>query len=463
MSSVAERIYLSAPSFAQKLLLDQFGRRLKKQRFGKQFRDLEAFLDESQWYGADDIKRYQERQFLKLARHAFHSVPFYNNWARSAGLSVDHVRSIEDLDKFPIIDKTDILNDPKEFISSAVDRSQRVHGHTSGTTGSPLDLWYSPYNVIFTAAVDWRQKRWAGLCPKSRGAFLLGRTVVKPTTTVPPFGHYIKPLNQLWLSSFHLSEDRFPWFAEALKRYEIEYVEGYPSTLATLAAFAERAGVRLPMQAALTSSETLYDHQREMIERVFECKLYDFFGLAERTAFGTECHEGQNKHLNFEYAINEIVDENGASVAHGKTGYLVGTSLTNFVMPLIRYKVSDQISFLDRQCGCGRHMQVMSNVSTKSEDMVRTADGREISPSILTHPFKPFSQIEKSQIIQEDVGHLRVLIVLREGDFDDVADGLRKGLHDRLGSEMQIDFEKVDDIQRASSGKYRWVVSKLNS
>jgi phenylacetate-CoA ligase len=185
--------------------------------------------------------------------------------------------------------------------------------------------------------------------------------------------------------------------------------------------------------------------------------------LAERTAFGTECHEGQNKHLNFEYAINEIVDENGASVAHGKTGYLVGTSLTNFVMPLIRYKVSDQISFSDTQCGCGRHMQVMSNVSTKSEDMVRTADGREISPSILTHPFKPFSQIEKSQIIQEDVGHLRVLIVLREGDFDDVADGLRKGLHDRLGSEMQIDFEKVDDIQRASSGKYRWVVSKLNS
>jgi len=462
MSSVAERIYLNSPAYIQSILLNQYGRRLTKQRFGDEFRSLEAFLDESQWYGAEDIQGYQEERFLSLARHAIDSVPFYNAWAKSANLGAEDITSLEDLRKFPIIDKVDIRSDAQKFLSTAFASSRRVHGHTSGTTGSPLDLWYSRHNVIFTAAVDWRQKRWAGLSPINCGAFLLGRTVVRPTKTAPPFGHFIKPLNQLWLSSFHLSADRFEWFAEKLEAHGVEYIEGYPSTLATFAAFADRRGVRLPMKAALTSSETLYEHQRELIERVFECKLYDFYGLAERTAFGTECGQGGNKHLNFEYSINEIVDESGIQVAHGRTGSLVGTGLTNYAMPLIRYKVSDQIAFSDRQCTCGRRMQLMSNVSTKSEDMVRTADGREISPSILTHPFKPFSQVEKSQIIQEDVEHLRVLIVLREGNFDDVVNGLRKGLSDRLGSEMQIDFERVDDIPRASSGKYRWVVSKLN-
>lgn len=462
MSSLAETIYLSSPVSVQKILLNQFGRRLKKQRFGSEFHSLEAFLDESQWYGAEDIQKYQEEHFLSLARHAIDSVPFYNAWAKSASLAAENITSLDDLGKFPIIDKSDVASDPQNFLSSAFDPSRRVHGHTSGTTGSPLDLWYSTHNVIFTAAVDWRQKRWAGLSPENCGAFLLGRTVVRPTKSAPPFGHFIKALKQLWLSSFHLSDDRFAWFAKELETNRVEYIEGYPSTLATFAAFADRRGVRLPMKAAVTSSETLYEYQRELIERIFECKLYDFYGLAERTAFGTECRQGGNKHLNFEYAINEIVDQSGVPVANGETGSLVGTGLTNYVMPLIRYKVSDQISITDQQCACGRQMQLMSNAATKSEDMVRTADGREISPSILTHPFKPFSQVEKSQIIQEDVSYLRVLIVLREGNFDEVVDGLRKGLSDRLGSDMQIDFERVDDIQRSANGKYRWVVSRLS-
>ena len=57
----------------------------------------------------------------------------------------------------------------------------------------------------------------------------------------------------------------------------------------------------------LSSSETLYDFQRETIEESFECRVYDYFGAAERVMFATECDVHQGRHVCSEYGITEIV------------------------------------------------------------------------------------------------------------------------------------------------------------
>jgi phenylacetate-CoA ligase len=100
-------------------------------------------------------------------------------------------------------------------------------------------------------------------------------------------------------------------------------------------------------------------------------------------------------------------------------------------------------------------------VTTKAEDIVVTPDGRMVSPSILTHPFKPLVQVLKSQLIQDRLDHIIVKIV-PSSDFG-VTDRehLIRELQLRLGSSMSIDVELVGDIPRESSGKYRWVISHL--
>ena len=58
-----------------------------------------------------------------------------------------------------------------------------------------------------------------------------------------------------------------------------------------------------------------------------------------------------------------------------------------------------------------------------------------------------------SQIIQEDRDHLTVKIVRAAGFRDEQGETLVRGLQERVGEEMRIRLEFVDEIPRSLSGK----------
>ncbi len=70
-------------------------------------------------------------------------------------------------------------------------------------------------------------------------------------------------------------------------------------------------------------------------------------------------------------------------------------------MPLIRYVTNDMTALPAGPCACGRALELMDDVTTKAEDVLTLKDGRLISPSVLTHPFKPLDCIEGSQIVAD--------------------------------------------------------------
>jgi phenylacetate-CoA ligase len=84
-----------------------------------------------------------------------------------------------------------------------------------------------------------------------------------------------------------------------------------------------------------------------------------------------------------------------------------------------------------------------------------------VSPSILTHPFKPLDQIIKSQIVQSVRDRILVKIVPSDEFTQDHEDTLRRALIERLGDQMQIDVQVVDAIPPERSGKFRWVISTV--
>ena len=103
----------------------------------------------------------------------------------------------------------------------------------------------------------------------------------------------------------------------------------------------------------------------------------------------------------------------------------------------------------------------MDSVTTKNEDIVLTPDGRWISPSVLTHPFKPIRNILESQIIQERLNLL--VIKIAKGPLYSEQDSLQlvEGIKERLGNSVDVELDFVDHIPRENSGKFRWVISKI--
>ena len=461
MPKFSQALYDKSPTVLQTVFLNLYALGVHKERYGRKFKTLLDELGRSQYFSTTQIDEYQDQLLRQIIKHSYATVSYYRELFDRLKLSPEDIRTKSDLQKLPVLTKDDVRRNKQKLLSTACKRRRLIHGHTSGTTGSPLDVLWDSNVCVYTNALDWRQKMWAGVNPGDRMALLLGRTISPVKRKFPPYWRMNYVHNQLWMSSFHMNDENLKLYVNKLKKFQPVAVEGYPSTVYVLARYLRFRGLTLPVRAVFTSSETIYPIQRETIEQAFECRVFDFYGLAERVIFATECEAHSGRHLNFEYGVTEIVDSEYAPVSRGRTGVVVSTGLQNFGMPLIRYKTSDVSAMRSAPCSCGRSMPRIEDVTTKADDIIVKPDGTMISPSVLTHPFKPMHQIEKSQIIQEDLEHITIKIVKRDGYRNRDTERLLRSFQDRIGADISIHIEFVSDIPRTSAGKYRWVISKV--
>jgi phenylacetate-CoA ligase len=461
MSSYQQSIYDKLPDLLQNLALSWYGKKIKEERFCGQYFESQQFFETSQYLSLDQLEEYQNDKLKKVIAHAYEYVPYYRKIFEGNKLTPHDITRKEDLQRLPILTKRDIKNNFNDLISRRHKRNQLKLGHTSGTTGAPLEiLWDRPVDILHNAAI-WRHRNWAGFHFGDRYATLLGRVIVPIRQKRPSFYRVNKPWNQYLFSSFHLSEENLKYYFDDFSRLDIKYMEAYPSTAYILAKYLEQHNLYCEMRAIVTSSETLLPIQREIIEERFKCRVYDYYGMAERVMFSGECEMHSGHHVHMEYGITEITDDSDNPVSIGTPGKLVLTGLHNYGMPLIRYEIGDVSAFKKEKCGCGRTLPLLESVTTKAEDIVVTREGRLISSSVLTHPFKPMHNIEKSQIIQEDYDQLLIKIVRRPGYSDTDTKQLVQAMGQRVGNNMHILVEFVDDIPVGKNGKYRWVVSTL--
>jgi phenylacetate-CoA ligase len=458
---IIQTFYNKSPYWLQHILLNTYAFRIHQERYGKPFIRAFGELDRTQWFSQSQINEYQNKRLKEIVKHAYENVPFYKKLYDKYAVRPEEIKDIRDISRLPLVTREDVRKAGNNLLSLQHSKRNLVHGHTSGTTGSPLSFYWDKRTCIYTNAADWRQKLWAGVCYGDRIALYLGRTIVSTNRTEPPFWQKDRIHNMLWMSSFHLSEENLSYHFAKLRKYCPVAIEGYPSTIYILAKYLKSIGKTFPVKAIFTSSETLLPLQRELIEDRFKCNVFDFFGMAERVAFATQCSEAQEYHLSFEYAINEVVNSDGKIVGNGEEGYLVGTSLLNYGMPFIRYRSSDITAITHGQCACGRYMPRLKGVTTKDEDIVVTPEGKLVSSSVLTHPFKPLDAIKESQIIQEKKDLIRIRIVPRKDYSDMDSHHLISALRERLGPKMRIQLEFIEIIPRTKAGKYRWVISRV--
>jgi len=454
-------IYNSLGHPSRTLLLNVYALSLNVERYGEKFDRVYSQFCENEKMTIGELQEYQREKLKALIKHAYHHVPYYYDKMRELKLVPSDISSVHDIEKMPILTRQDVKANYARLKADNVPWYKIRHGHTSGTTGSPLEVLWDTDVCVAHHAADWRQKRWAGLEPGARFISIQGRQIVPLARTKSPFWVMNKVHNQLFMSSFHLRDDFMRHYVEKIAEFEPAAIEGYPSSLYILARYMERHDINIPVPAVLTSSETLLPFQRELIERVFSCRVFDFYGMSERVVYGSECQRHHGKHLNMDYGLTEIVDRNNEPVCNGCHGSLVSTGLWNYAMPLIRYKTSDMSSIGDERCGCGRSFQLIDSVTTKAEDIIVLRDGRLIPPSIMTHPFKTLKSVTMSQIVQDDYDHVKVYLKKTDSFTNDEYDELYKGMRERLGSSVNIEIIFAPELDKSISGKFRWVVSRV--
>lgn len=305
-----------------------------------------------------------------------------------------------------------------------------------------------------------RPKSWGGAQLWEPMISLGGKIVVPLSQKRPPFWRFNWAEGIMWLSTFHMTPENLDLYIEQVRKSGIQFLRGYPSNLYIFAQHLTKRNVKLPMRAVFSGSEPLFGYVRDLVEDRFVCKVFDWYGVSERVVTSSQCDRHDGYHIHMENCLVEILRGDEPADAD-ELGEVVGTCLSNYAMPLIRYRTGDMSSWCTRACKCGRSLTTISQVQTKWEDILTTVDGRFISPSVLTHPFKPVKGIEKSQIVQEEPDLITIKVVANSLFDSAQQDLLARGLRERLGVEMRINILPVDDLPKEPSGKYRWVISKV--
>lgn len=233
---------------------------------------------------ADRIRRYQERRLRLLVRLVAARSPFYRRWFAEAGVDPASIRTLEDLPRLPLLDRQAVMDAPADF---AVQPLRLMWpSSSSGTSGRPVTVYRTAGSSAFEQAALQRQWGWFGLPRDARRVVLRGSSIAVDRGVLT---HEIPGDHQLLVSSFHLTPDALPEILRTIRAYRPDAVEGWTSSLTLLAARIRDAGERLPVQAVITSSETISTRQRELMGSVFEAPIVDHYGQTERVAMAGTC------------------------------------------------------------------------------------------------------------------------------------------------------------------------------
>ena len=461
MHSLALSVYHRLPTPMRSVAATLRGASLRRWRYGEDTdRLVEEALARESWSAAQ-WARWREERLTRLLHRAATTVPHYREmWSRRRARG--DRRSAELLAHWPILRKDTLRAAPGRFVADDCNRARMFHEHTSGTSGKALDVWWSRATVRdWYALFEARCRSWYGVSRHDRWAILGGQLVVPASQTAPPFWVWNAALNQLYMSTYHLSPAAIASYIEALARHRVTYLWGYPSALYELAAGIRRShpASRPALKVVITNAQPLLPYQRAAIEQAFGCPVRETYGMAEIVAAASECSEGC-LHQWPEVGLIELREGN-ESVRPGEAGEVIATGLLNTDMPLIRYAVGDRLAMAPMHaaiCACGRGLPVVQGIDGRADDTLVTRDGRRIGR--MDHVFKAGLPIAEAQIIQEALDRLRIRYVPDAAFCAATEQALRDAVRARVG-DMDCVMEKVTRIPRTANGKFRAVVSEL--
>lgn len=305
----------------------------------------------------------------------------------------------------------------------------------------------------------WRGRRRCGIKKGDVHLNFTGKLVVPFSQSTPPYWRYNEALRQYMLNMQHITATKVPDIVRFINDIEIRFVVGYPSIIYSFCQLVEDLGLKMDTQPMFMfpSAETLYEHQREQILRVFPAiRIMEHYGFSENAASASKCLCG-NYHEDYELGHMELSDADFSG--RDLTGKLLATGYRNLGMPFIRYDVGDTVTFSSEKCSCGLCGQRIVDIEGRNEDFILTPEGTRIMR--LDYLFKDTRSIKECQVVQKHLGEITIVIVRRENYTIATERRIIEAVHTMVSPFMKVDFEYVDAIPRTRAGKFKAVVSLL--
>jgi len=419
----------------------------------------------------DEIDSLRWTKLKDLLMYAKNHIPFYQNLWRDAGVNIEDIHSFEDYHLIPVVTKNDLIEAQQadEFNLSKQKRFQ--YTYTSGTTGPRMAIPVTVEDIktkyanylreyyatgwrlgVRTAALHYSgHLQFAGRYSKrdERDNYRLMRKAVFKTI-------HMRMLLKPWCTDTYAVENDLPmqWYTK-LRKYRPYLLESMDFNIIALYSYIKKnrlSGLKIPKIIVLG---TLDQRIKTTLSEFFDAEIFNRYGPHEIEGIAYECEHHQGLHIAEDCVHVEIIGKDGKPVVSDEVGEVVLTDLDSRLMPLIRYRIGDLGSRIDKQCVCGRGFELMADLGGRTRDAFVASHGGVVAPADVSRAVQSVDETEIFQVIQNNSGNIIIRLpdtkINRKSAFQEaIVDRLKTV----LGNGVRIAITTDEPIELESNGKF---------
>lgn len=416
----------------------------------------------------DDLNKYQSDKYKELLLYAYQHTAYYHRIFDEIGLITENTNIHTDkLGQIPILTKEIIRQEGENLYSDELNKRGAYENTSGGSTGEPVRFMQD--KVYF--AKNFGDKILFGLLndkmPGEKEIKLWGseRDLLEGTIGLKErMVNFF--FNREFLNSFVLDEDRMDHYIRVINQKKPKQIWTYADSIYQLAKYANQHGreVYSPLNI-ITTAGVLYDEMRDEIQQAFpKSRILNQYGSREAGAIGIEVAGARGIRI-FEHSVlTELLDMNTNTIRDEGMGELLITNLTNYSMPLIRYKIGDVAVIqkdMEKQKGS---FATITQLIGRTNSYLKKKDGAMIHGEFVTHLFYNKKWVENFQVIQKDYENIQFKIVLSRGcKADEKEISIMISDLKKVYGDCNIEIQYVENIPKLKSGKYQFVITEIDN
>ena len=341
-----------------------------------------GFVERFRTLSRDELFARQDAMFRRCVARAW-QIPFYQRLWGGAGIEAGDIAGLADIGKLPVFGKHEIMASVEAHPplgdfhgwrdgTEAGDRSIVFHT-TSGTTGRPQPLVFSPRSREVQNLLLARLYRWQGMRPGDVVHSVYGHGMING-------GHYVREAvthftQALFCSAGTGIEMRSVQQVNLMRDMGATVVVGFADYIKKLAEVAREQGIEPGRDIRIRQiSGHLGRESREALSAAWGgAQLYDWYGVGDTGAIAGQGPDQEGLYLMEDAQYVEVLGvDDGQPVPDGESGDMVVTCLyKDDIYPIIRFNTHDVTRVLTAPSSLGLNLRRIEGFLGRSDNMVK--------------------------------------------------------------------------------------------
>lgn len=406
----------------------------------------------------DEQQGYSFAQAIAYMNQMAVNCPAYGKLLKERGIKLPIPSTLEAWHELPILTRADFQVDPDEWVNNSLDRSKLKWSCTSGSTGQPFRF----AETIASRTAEFASKELTlisiGWEPHWKEAiFKAENPSISKVQKVVRSALGMMPIS---FSALKLTAEDTPDVLARMRQAKVNNIRGFPTALLVIADEMKRKGWHFPVALIRAYGEGLSTARAQVIEEVFECKVYRDYGGSEAMHIGHECKEYSGYHLDLTRFLVEVLKD-GRPVAPGEAGEIVVTCFRNHAMPFVRYRIGDLGTLADPHelCRCGNKSPRLASVDGRLLDILYAPNGRSLNSGFLVIVMEYYHEYFSAfKVYQTEPDLLEIHYVSAHTDLEQQKREVEMKIGGPTGNAFRFSWKRVDEILPEASGKRPFLV-----